>query len=79
MEYENALIKARQNNIDRYCRILATPLTDLERAFIHKRIAEERRELERLMAHHEQSSPDSDIIVAASELRRAGGGNHSQV
>jgi hypothetical protein len=45
----NASIRAHQNNIDRYCRILATHLTDQERAYVHRRIAEERLELEQLL------------------------------
>lgn len=40
-------VNAHRANIDRYCKLLATPLTDLERNYIHKRIAEERRALER--------------------------------
>lgn len=46
----NALIRARQKNVNRYCRLLATKLTDHERKYIHKRIAEERIELERLIS-----------------------------
>ena len=45
----NALIRAHQSNINRYCRILATPLTDHEREYVHRRIVEERLELERLL------------------------------
>jgi hypothetical protein len=44
----DALIQARQKNINRYCRLLATLLTDHEREYLHRRIAEERLELERL-------------------------------
>ena len=40
--------KAHRANLDRYCRLLATPLTEVERAFIHKRIAEERAALDEL-------------------------------
>ena len=32
----------------RYCRLLATELTDLERQYLHKRIAEENAALDRL-------------------------------
>ena len=35
-------------NIERYCRLLATELTDLERQYLHKRIAEQYAQLERL-------------------------------
>lgn len=45
----NALIRAHQNNINRYCRLLATHLTDHEREYVHRRITEERLELERLL------------------------------
>ncbi len=34
-------ILGHQRNIQRYCRLLATDLTDLERQYLHKRIAEE--------------------------------------
>jgi len=45
-----ARIRAHEGNLQRYCRLLATELTDTEREFIHNRIAEERAELERLAA-----------------------------
>ena len=40
-------ILAHRRNLERYARLLATQLTDLEREYIHKRIAEEQAELER--------------------------------
>jgi hypothetical protein len=43
-----AKIEAHEANLKRYARLLATQLTDTERAFIHRRIAEERLALERL-------------------------------
>jgi hypothetical protein len=42
-------IRAHQNNINRYCRLLATQLTDVEREYVHKRIVEERQQLEKLL------------------------------
>ena len=42
-----AKILSYERNIQRYCRLLATELTELERQYLHKRIAEERAELER--------------------------------
>jgi hypothetical protein len=48
-EARNALIRAHQNNINRYCRLLATNLTDVEREYVHRRIVEERQHLERLL------------------------------
>jgi hypothetical protein len=46
-----ARIRAHQQNLDRYCRPLAVgDLSELERKFLHKRIAEERTKLERLQS-----------------------------
>ena len=42
-----AKILGHERNIQRYCRLLATELTELERQYLHKRIADERAELER--------------------------------
>src|SRR6266478_1937126 len=41
-----------RRNIERYCRLLATELTDLERQYLHKRIAEEHAQLERTAMTH---------------------------
>jgi hypothetical protein len=43
-------LRARRNNIRRYRRLLETQLTDLERGFIERRLAEERAALDRLAA-----------------------------
>jgi len=43
-----AQVRDHQRNIERYCRLLATELTDIERQYLHKRIAEERAQLEQL-------------------------------
>jgi hypothetical protein len=40
--------RGHRRNIQRYCRLLATELTDLERQYLHKRIAEEYAQLEQL-------------------------------
>ena len=40
--------KAHRGNLVRYCRLLGTPLTEFERAYMNRRIAEERTELQRL-------------------------------
>jgi hypothetical protein len=48
-ETRNALVRAHQNNINRYCRLLATDLTDLERDYVRKRITEETHQLEKLL------------------------------
>ena len=43
-----AAIEAHRKNLIRYCQLLATDVTELERDFIHRRIAETRRALEQL-------------------------------
>ena len=44
----DARIRAYRNNINRYRQLLALELTDLERSFIHRRLAEDRRALDAL-------------------------------
>lgn len=48
MDVRTVRIAAHNNNLMRYRRILATPLTDHERVYIKKRIEEEKRQVERL-------------------------------
>lgn len=68
-EARNALIRAHQNNIDRYCRLLATELTDHEREYVHKRIVEERTAMDRLLVPsgglpNDTSEPPADEILS---------------
>jgi hypothetical protein len=51
-DFRTAKILSHRRNIQRYARLLATQLTELERQYLHKRIAEEQTALERL-----QTSP----------------------
>jgi hypothetical protein len=48
IDYRTARMRTHRRNIQRYGRLLATELTDLERQYLHKRIAEEQAEVERL-------------------------------
>jgi hypothetical protein len=48
IDFHTAKMRGHRRNIARYCRLLATELTDLERQYLHKRIAEEHAQLERL-------------------------------
>ena len=48
IDFHAAQVQGHRQNIERYCRLLATELTDLERQYLHKRIAEEHAQLERL-------------------------------
>ncbi|XIA62007.1 hypothetical protein ACFIOY_20145 [Bradyrhizobium sp. TZ2] len=43
-----AHLRAYRNNIDRYNRLLETELSDLERRFIERRLAEDQSAMERL-------------------------------
>jgi hypothetical protein len=68
MDLEKARIAAHRNNLARYRRILATPLTDLERAFIKKRMNEERSGLRAL----EQEGMAGSTVSARSGRAAAG-------
>ena len=48
MTTTSAAIDAHRRNLVRYCQLLATDLTELERDFIHRRIAETHLALEQL-------------------------------
>jgi hypothetical protein len=48
IDFNTAQVRGHRRNIERYCRLLATELTDLERQYLHKRIAEEHAQLEQL-------------------------------
>jgi predicted Ser/Thr protein kinase len=48
IDFDAAQVRSHRRNIERYCRLLATELTDLERRYLHKRIAEEHAQLKQL-------------------------------
>jgi hypothetical protein len=54
IDLHTAQLRSHRRNIERYCRLLATELTDLEREYLHKRIAEEHAQLERLEKSEEK-------------------------
>ncbi len=67
-DLRSAKILTHQRNIQRYARLLATELTDLERQYLHKRIAEEQAELERWAfqsPEFHREGPDPTGVVAA--------------
>ena len=72
VDFRTAKILGHRRNIERYCSLLATELTDLERQYLHKRIAEEHVQLERL----EKSQPEqqAEVIAAAETLGKHTGG-----
>jgi hypothetical protein len=53
IDFNTAQVRGHRRNIERYCRLLATELTDLERQYLHKRIAEEHAQLEQLAKRQE--------------------------
>jgi hypothetical protein len=61
-----AKIAAHKANLKRYAWLLTTELSDLERAFIHRRIAEEREALETLA-----SSSDDEMATALTVAQAA--------
>ena len=65
-DFRTAKILSHRRNIQRYGRLLATELTELERQYLHRRIAEEQAELDRL-----QSKPLEQVIATQAMGRRA--------
>ena len=74
MDLRTAQMLAHRRNIQRYGRLLATDLTDLERQYLHKRIAEEQVALDRLAIEDDQPPrrPQADVSAtfAAAVLRK---------
>jgi hypothetical protein len=48
IDFHTTQVRGHRQNIERYCRLLATELIELERQYLHKRIAEEYAQLDRL-------------------------------
>src|SRR5262245_25442787 len=65
-DFNTTQVRGHQRNIERYCRLLATELTDLERRYLHKRIAEEHAQLERL--EKSQGEEQTDVVMATAAL-----------
>jgi hypothetical protein len=61
VDLRTATMQGHRQNIERYCRLLATDLTDLERQYLHKRIAEEHAQLQGL----EKSQPEQAVPAQA--------------
>jgi hypothetical protein len=66
IDFHTAQVRGHRQNIERYCRLLATELTDLERHYLHKRIAQEHAQLERL--ENRQAERQENIVTAAEAL-----------
>ena len=66
-----ARIRAHRNNIHRYRRLLKTRLSQLERSFIERRLAEEKSALEALTAAtFPVRFPASGVPAGAMEVAR---------
>ena len=61
-----ASIRSHRDNIRRYKRILGTDLTDLERQFVIRRLAEERSAIRNLAQSRAFGDTDADFSIAAS-------------
>ena len=70
IDFKTAQVRRHQQNIKRYCRLLATELTDLERQYLHKRIAEEYAQLKQLgkPASQANASQGSERVEQMGEL-----------
>ena len=82
IDFKTAQARRHRQNIERYCRLLATELTDLERQYLHKRIAEEYaqlKSLEKSRAGTESSPSLSTLATEATDqeadAERNGGGH----
>ncbi|HWV51318.1 hypothetical protein [Pseudorhodoplanes sp.] len=77
----NRLLRGHRANIDRYAKLLATNLTELERQYIHRRIAEEHAAIARLEAERflpiATATADPATLIAARQAagRQKGGGS----
>jgi 3-polyprenyl-4-hydroxybenzoate decarboxylase len=73
-------IRGHKANLDRYARMLSTNLTDLERQYIHRRIAEEhaamaRLEAERLAKSVATAADPATLVAARAAARKLGSGH----
>ncbi len=70
MRDEARILRGHRANLDRYARMLATNLTELERQYIHRRIAEEHAAIARLEAQRFTATADPATLIAAREAER---------
>ena len=64
IDFDTAQLRSHRRNIERYCRLLATDLTDLERQYLHKRIADEHAQLKQLEKGKESGKRGSSANLA---------------
>jgi 5-bromo-4-chloroindolyl phosphate hydrolysis protein len=70
IDLKTAQVRRHRQNIARYGRLLATELTDLERQYLHKRIAEEYAQLKQLekAASQANASQGNECVEQMDEL-----------
>ena len=71
MRIKIAKILSHRANLQRYARLLATQLTELEREYLHKRIAEEHAEVARveLLREAKATKPKGkEVLIARNPL-----------
>jgi hypothetical protein len=66
LDEDFARIRAHRNNIHRYRRLLRTRLSELERQFIERRLAEEQTALDALAA---ETFPERHVLLLAGTDR----------
>jgi hypothetical protein len=71
-DYLNAQILSHRANLQRYARLLATQLAELEREYLHKRIAEEHAE-GGVAAGSERSEAENPRLAEVQESVSTGG------
>jgi len=69
IDFYTTQVRGHRRNIERYCRLLATDLTELARQYLHKRIAEEHSQLERL--EKRLGKREAAMVVEAARSRGA--------
>jgi 5-bromo-4-chloroindolyl phosphate hydrolysis protein len=72
IDFHTAQVWRHRRNIDRYCRLLATELTDVERQYLHTRITEEHAQLERL--EKSQGEQRTNVVTVAEVLGKSTAG-----
>ena len=75
IDFGTAKILSHRQNIQHCVTLLATELTELERQYLHKRIAEERAELERLQGT--QRDLAGAVVAAESRQNLVEHGSHA--
>ena len=66
IDFHAAQGRRHRQNIERYCRLLATELTNLERQYLHKRIAGEYFQLRRL--EKSRAEQQADVVMTAGAV-----------